>query len=263
MTRRLRGTIPTSRRRSTPPPASACNVVRDPLGTSAPHAVPQEMPAGELTIVPLPVTLTASGFCVGWTPPIAAVTERARVDRHDARAAARAGSAPAHGARRRQRHGDTSTEGGDASPAADDPGHVAGHRPAGRGHGHGIGRVGRREGRGDSARITHVHGHEPAPEHAPDQPENFQPGVGIAMSVTVLSVANCAVHVAPQSIPPGWLVTLPLPLTVTASGNCAGRTRTNVALTWYVFPDRGGRSCSSCPGTCRNRRRRSPGQPSQ
>ena len=29
--------------------------------------------------MPFPVTLTASGFCVGWTPPIAAVTERARV----------------------------------------------------------------------------------------------------------------------------------------------------------------------------------------
>ena len=61
-----------------PSAGTACNVVRDPTGTSAPHAVPQEMPF-ELTIVPFPVTLTASGLCVGWTPPMAAVTERARV----------------------------------------------------------------------------------------------------------------------------------------------------------------------------------------
>ena len=91
-------------------------------------------------------------------------------------------------------------------------------------------------------------GQEPAPEHAPDQPENFQPGVGIATSVTVLSVANCAVQVAPQSIPPGWLVTFPLPLTVTASGNCAGRTRTNVALTWYVNPGSRGSIVQLVPG---------------
>ena len=98
---------------------------------------------------------------------------------------------------------------------------------------------------------------------APDQPANDQPGVGIAMSVTVLSVANCAVQVAPQSIPPGWLVTFPLPLTVTASGNCDGRTRTNVALTSYVLPGSTGSIVHSCPGSCPNPRRRSPGQPSQ
>ncbi len=37
--------------------------------------------------------------------------------------------------------------------------------------------------------------HEPVPVHAPVQPENDQPGVGVAVSVTVLSVANCAVQV--------------------------------------------------------------------
>ena len=57
----------------------ACKVIRAPVGTSAPQVVPQEITAGELTIEPFPVTLTASGRCVGCTPPIVAVTERARV----------------------------------------------------------------------------------------------------------------------------------------------------------------------------------------
>ncbi len=62
-----------------PSAGTACNVVRDPDR----HQYSTGRAAGdarcELTIEPFPVTLTASGLCVGCTPPMAAVTERARV----------------------------------------------------------------------------------------------------------------------------------------------------------------------------------------
>ena len=78
--------------------------------------------------------------------------------------------------------------------------------------------------------------HAPVPVQPTVQPANDQPGVGVAPSVTVLSVEKDAVHVRPQATPPGWLVTVPLPMTVTASGNAVGRRRVKTAVTPYVFP---------------------------
>src|SRR5437773_2153917 len=57
------------------------------------------------------------------------------------------------------------------------------------------------------------------PEQAPPQPPNVAPEAGVAVSVMLDPVATFALQVAaspPQSIPPP--VTLPLPLTDTASG---------------------------------------------
>lgn len=82
--------------------------------------------------------------------------------------------------------------------------------------------------------IVIVHG--PVPEQSPLHPAKLQPGVGVAVRVTVLSVANDAEHVGPQSIPDGALDTVPLPFLLTATGNCDGRTATNVAVTPYDAP---------------------------
>jgi hypothetical protein len=76
----------------------------------------------------------------------------------------------------------------------------------------------------------------PVPVQPADQPANDQPGVGFASSVTVLSVEKDAVHVGPQAMPTGWLVTVPLPLTVTARGNIVGRARPKNAVTPYDLP---------------------------
>jgi hypothetical protein len=69
------------------------------------------------------------------------------------------------------------------------------------------------------------------PEQLPLQAENVQPGVGVAVSVTVVPVANDAVQVWPQLTPAGLLETVPLPLVETASANSVGATRANVAVT--------------------------------
>lgn len=71
----------------------------------------------------------------------------------------------------------------------------------------------------------------PVPEQSPLQPAKLQPGVGATFSVTVLSVAKDAVQMEGQSIPAGLEVTRPLPLTLTATGSCVGRTEVNDAVT--------------------------------
>jgi hypothetical protein len=61
-----------------------------------------------------------------------------------------------------------------------------------------------------AAFITTVH--VPVPEHPPpDQPLNIEPDAGAAVSVTELPAAKVAEHVAPQLIPAGLEVTVPLP----------------------------------------------------
>jgi len=52
----------------------------------------------------------------------------------------------------------------------------------------------------------------PVPEQPPPfQPVNVEPAPGAAVSVTIVPVVNEAEHVAPQEIPAGLLVTVPLP----------------------------------------------------
>ncbi len=53
---------------------------------------------------------------------------------------------------------------------------------------------------------------EPVPVQPPDQPENVEPPVALALRVTELPVAKSAVHVLPQLMPAGVLVTMPLPV---------------------------------------------------
>src|SRR5216684_2353720 len=53
----------------------------------------------------------------------------------------------------------------------------------------------------------------PVPLHpAPLQPLNADPLAGVAVNVTDVPLANNALHVTPQSMPAGLLLTAPLPL---------------------------------------------------
>jgi hypothetical protein len=72
----------------------------------------------------------------------------------------------------------------------------------------------------------------PVPVQAPLQPVNVEPVAGVAVKVTELPLANEAAHVAPQVIPVGALVTVPLPVPdlVTVNENDVGNS-VNVAVT--------------------------------
>ena len=52
----------------------------------------------------------------------------------------------------------------------------------------------------------------PVPAQASDQPANVEPAFGAAVSVTMVPLVKLALHVAPQSIPAGLLVTVPAPV---------------------------------------------------
>src|SRR5207245_4124328 len=55
--------------------------------------------------------------------------------------------------------------------------------------------------------------HDPVPEQPPPlQPLKVEPAAGVAVSVTAVPLAKLAAHVAPQVIPAGELVTVPLPV---------------------------------------------------
>jgi hypothetical protein len=70
----------------------------------------------------------------------------------------------------------------------------------------------------------------PVPEHPPpDQPENTNPAAGVAVSVTCVPEANGALHVLPQSIPAGKLVTLPEPVPAFATVSVRWGTNTHAA----------------------------------
>ena len=52
----------------------------------------------------------------------------------------------------------------------------------------------------------------PVPVHAPDHPANVELLFGAAVSVTMVPLLKLALHVAPQSMPAGLLVTFPAPV---------------------------------------------------
>jgi hypothetical protein len=52
----------------------------------------------------------------------------------------------------------------------------------------------------------------PVPEQSPLQPVKVEPADGVGVSVTIVFLVKDFVHVAPQSIPAGELVTVPVPL---------------------------------------------------
>jgi hypothetical protein len=65
---------------------------------------------------------------------------------------------------------------------------------------------------------------------SPVQPENAEPAEGVAVSATVSPAAKGALHVAPQLIPAGLLVTVPLPVPAFAMVNVLGAAVLNVAV---------------------------------
>src|SRR5205809_721607 len=55
--------------------------------------------------------------------------------------------------------------------------------------------------------------HDPVPEHPPPlQPPKVEPAAGVAVSVTAVPLVKLAAQVAPQVMPAGELVTVPLPV---------------------------------------------------
>ena len=54
----------------------------------------------------------------------------------------------------------------------------------------------------------------PVPVQMPDQPVNFDDDDAFALSVTVASLGKLLLHAAPQLMPAGVLVTVPVPLPV-------------------------------------------------
>jgi hypothetical protein len=57
----------------------------------------------------------------------------------------------------------------------------------------------------------------PVPEHAPDQPMNFEPDFADTVSVTTAPATNACVQVDPHEIPAGVLLTCPLPVPALAT----------------------------------------------
>lgn len=75
------------------------------------------------------------------------------------------------------------------------------------------------------------------PLHAPDQPVNVDPALGVAVRVTVVPLLKVAVHVVVgQLIPAGVLLTVPVPVppNVTATGNVETAAVSKVAVTEAV-----------------------------
>jgi hypothetical protein len=50
------------------------------------------------------------------------------------------------------------------------------------------------------------------PVHAPDHPANVEPVVAVAVRTTGVPLAKLALHVVPQLMPEGLLVTVPVPV---------------------------------------------------
>jgi hypothetical protein len=71
----------------------------------------------------------------------------------------------------------------------------------------------------------------PVPLHPPPlQPARFDPADAVAVSVTELPVGNGALQVAPQLMPDGLLVTVPVPVPALLNVRVEG-TALNVAVT--------------------------------
>lgn len=76
--------------------------------------------------------------------------------------------------------------------------------------------------------------HPPVPEQDPPQPAKLYPDEAVAVSETLVPSVKDAEHELAQSIPPGLLVTRPLPLTLTLNVYVFGWVRVNVADTDLV-----------------------------
>ena len=78
--------------------------------------------------------------------------------------------------------------------------------------------------------------HVPVPEHAPIHPAKIEFAPGLAVSVTDVPTVKLALHVAPQLMPAGALVTVPVPAPESVTVSCTvvgggGGEALNVAVT--------------------------------
>src|SRR5581483_520223 len=73
--------------------------------------------------------------------------------------------------------------------------------------------------------------HGPMPEHAPDQPANWEFAPALAESVTFVPAPNFALQVCPQLIPAGLLVTVPVPGPVSETESPVGAAKVAPTLT--------------------------------
>jgi len=79
--------------------------------------------------------------------------------------------------------------------------------------------------------------HVPVPVQPPPlQPLNVDPAAGAAVKVTAVPPANAAEHVAPQEMPAGLLVTVPLPVPVFEIVSAKVDVRVTVKLSVAMFP---------------------------
>jgi|SRR5437762_12935494 len=78
----------------------------------------------------------------------------------------------------------------------------------------------------------------PVPAQPPLQPLNVEPAVGAAVKVTWVPLVNEAEQVAPQEMPAGLLVTVPLPVPAleTVSARVVVETPVPVTSRWSVSP---------------------------
>jgi len=84
--------------------------------------------------------------------------------------------------------------------------------------------------------LSRVRLHGAMPEHAPVHPVKAEPSLGFAVSVTGVPVAKLALHVSPQLMPAGALVTVPAPLPEAVTVSCTvagggGAEALNIAVT--------------------------------
>jgi hypothetical protein len=77
---------------------------------------------------------------------------------------------------------------------------------------------------------------EPVPVQVPDQPANVELLFGAAVSVTMVPLVTLVLHVAPQSIPAGLLVTVPAPVPALWTVSWTELGGGSVAVCWWVDP---------------------------
>jgi hypothetical protein len=84
--------------------------------------------------------------------------------------------------------------------------------------------------------LSRVRLHGAVPEHAPVHPVKVEPSPGFAVSVTDVPTVKLALHVSPQLMPAGVLVTVPVPVPDSVTVSCTvagggGAVALNVAVT--------------------------------